>query len=131
MKKIILFVGLSGIVIFITTAINGGTFDALICAIDPGFSYTSKNQTLGDIYNCISKGGKWGIAGMSGCRCFNKAKDVNKPCSSWEKDCEGLCLAPKNAKEGEKVVGKCSKYDLMFGCHSLVEDGKAVSICSD
>ncbi len=123
MKKIILlilFVCLLGIVALI---LNTFSISSFFCAKKP--------EPLEAIYNCISKGGKWGSFGMSReCRCNNKTKDANRPCSTWG-DCEGLCLAPENAKEGGEVVGKCSKYDLMPGCRSIVEDGKAVGICLD
>jgi len=81
---------------------------------------------------CISKGGEWKLAGLAlDERCFIKMKDANKDCSNSD-DCEGTCLAPEKCRLGDKVVGKCSEYDLTLGCHSRVEGGKAMPVlCID
>lgn len=124
MKKIILFVCLLALILFVLVlnSLKNGTLSSLLCA--------TEIKSSGAIYSCVSKGGKWGSSGKAGCRCFEKTKDANKSCTA-NKDCEGECLAPENSKEGENILGKCSEYSPTFGCHSVVKDGKVMTICLD
>lgn len=110
------------LIAFSFNSLKNGTLSSFLC--------TTEIKSSGAIFNCIRKGGKWGAVGKTGCGCFNKTSDANKSCSA-NKDCEGECLAPENAKEGEDVIGKCSRYGPTFGCHSVVKEGKAVTICLD
>lgn len=117
MKKILLFVCL-----LVIAALILNSFFSLPCA--------ANIKSSGAIFNCISQGGKWKSGGKSGCGCFNQTNDAGKLCLS-NKDCQGECLAPENAKDGESVTGKCSKYGWTAGCHPIIEGGKAVTICVD
>lgn len=74
-----------------------------------------------DKKDCEAKGGtydKYGIAQIY--QCNLPATDEGEECTSSEQ-CEGLCLAD----------GTCSKDTINFGCHDILEDGKAVTICID
>lgn len=93
---------------------------------------SSKDNTNKDEKECFSKGGEWKIAGLdlTG-RCFIKMKDAGKECLS-SKNCGGTCLAPEDAKPGEKVTGKCSEYNITLGCNSSVYNGKVEpALCAD
>ena len=79
--------------------------------------------------------GQWGMAPVKSCRC--PTADAGCACSRAG-DCEGACLAPIGAGEGDRgtceglTQGTCSSVRPVFGCHCFFnEDGKASGICID
>jgi hypothetical protein len=58
----------------------------------------------------------WGILGREWCNCGTK--DAGQPCDD-ERDCEGACLAIKDATPRDKP-GVCAPRKTMFGCRSYV-----------
>ncbi|HYF61523.1 MAG TPA: hypothetical protein VD886_01835 [Herpetosiphonaceae bacterium] len=82
---------------------------------------------------CRQKGGAWGAQGMQGTlMCNLPAADAGQRCTGSEQ-CEGLCMAAPAAtpEPGGEVAGKCSPRQIVFGCHTLVEDGRIVRSCRD
>jgi hypothetical protein len=77
---------------------------------------------------CNAQGGNWTTLGLSYPGkpkiCDLKASDAGKACAD-SKHCQGICLAFKDAKLGEKVVGQCSPYLSNFGNVVHVENGRA------
>lgn len=82
---------------------------------------------------CLAVGGNWIHLGLPGTpkRCDLKAKDGGKSCTD-SSQCQGECMAPSGASEGQKMNGACSDYILNFGCARRVENGKVgIEICAD
>lgn len=82
--------------------------------------------------DCETSGGNWSTGGfdLSG-RCFIRTKDAGKACTD-KSDCEGGCLAPNGSKEGDNVIGQCSKSNWVIGCNATVEKGRVTpTLCID
>jgi len=82
---------------------------------------------------CLARGGNWTHIGLPGMpkRCDLKATDGGKKCTD-SSQCEGECMAPEAAQEGDTIEGSCSEYILVFGCKRFVEDGRVgMTICAD
>ncbi|MEM4245451.1 MAG: DUF333 domain-containing protein [Candidatus Nanoarchaeia archaeon] len=91
----------------------------------PGDSKIAVPTTEGE---CTSLGGKWGRFGLADYeRCNLPTKDADKFCTDGG-DCEaGLCVSESPGG----ITGKCPAWKLNFGCMSIVENGKSISICID
>jgi hypothetical protein len=78
--------------------------------------------------DCKTRGGNWTTLGLSYPGkpkiCDLKASDAGKVCTD-SKHCQGICLAPDDARIGVKAVGQCSPYLSNFGNVVHVENGRA------
>jgi len=67
---------------------------------------------------CTARGGNWTVLGLPGRQepkvCDLKASDSGKICTD-SAECEGMCMAPTDARVGKRSVGQCSPYLLNFG----------------
>jgi hypothetical protein len=89
---------------------------------------------------CKSKGGIWGIIGLSKEeKCNLPTSDSGKICSDSE-ECKGSCIAEVSEKEykslrgGDSKIqrkGKCSEYEINVGCLPFVNKGSIHMICVD
>ncbi len=80
---------------------------------------------------CLARGGSWTQLGRAPVKqCLLRTRDAGKTCSGREQ-CEGLCLAPDGAVDGDRVEGTCSVDTNRFGCRSLVRDGVVTTLCVD
>ena len=97
-------------------------------------------QKLGPtaLADCLSKGGRVDIAGMSGNEmCVLPFSDAGKACRG-SKDCLGACLLDEKRWTGMRVgpntavVGRCQPTNYPYGCFTLVENGSVQSsMCID
>lgn len=86
---------------------------------------------LCDAARCRSAGGECALAGrVCPSVCVRRSTDSGKACRARE-DCEGQCLAPENAANGQRVVGRCSSLRWNAGCFKAMRDGVAAEICVD
>ena len=87
--------------------------------------------------NCLSKGGKVNMAGLSmNEMCEIPFADAGKVCRG-SKDCLGACWLdqkqwPSDVGPNTKVVGKCQPTNFPYGCYTTVENGHIQEgICVD
>jgi len=59
-----------------------------------------------------------------------RSTDFGKPCTTRE-DCQGQCLAPAAAENGQRVTGSCSPLLWNVGCFKSMRDGVVAEICVD
>jgi hypothetical protein len=86
---------------------------------------------LCDAARCRSMGGECALAGrVCPSACVRRSTDSGKACTARE-DCEGQCLAPASAENGQRVAGRCSPVLWNAGCFKSVRDGLAAQICID
>ena len=84
-----------------------------------------------DAARCRGKGGECAPAGrVCPSACVRRSTDSGKACKARE-DCEGQCLAPATAENGQRVAGRCSPLLWNAGCFTSVRDGVAAKICVD
>ena len=119
MKKIVVFILILSIVFLVGISGCGKPNDPEI----------QENKTL--IQDCKANGGLWWFND----HCINATKDFGKGCNDSD-ECEGGCLSTIELLRGEMNYtspGECSQYkEVLGGCHSFVEDGKATGeICID
>ncbi len=72
--------------------------------------------------SCAQKGGKW-MRGNVGYFCNYPARDAGMSCTDGEQ-CEGECLVVGR-------LGKCSDYSVLFGCITVLENGRQLGKCID
>ena len=81
---------------------------------------------------CLAAGGSWTTLGLpypdKPKMCDLKTTDSGKSCEASDQ-CQGVCLAPKNAPEGSKAAGSCSTYLTEWGCYFVVEQNEVQRIC--
>ena len=82
---------------------------------------------------CRSCNGSWGIHGLGDVvSCICRTRDAGKVCKDGL-DCEGECEVVEGKVEVTEAgppprgyfVGKCTEFDLVFGCRRLLMDGAA------
>lgn len=95
---------------------NGGT-PVESEQIAPGETETAKS--------CQSKGGEWQRRYI-GYFCNYPANDAGKSCTDGSQ-CAGDCIV----EEPGVKQGRCSDYQVVYGCTTLMKDGKALGICID
>ena len=96
----------------------------------PPYEYPA---TISSQEQCEALGGRWGPGGfLQEHRCLLKMKDAGKTCHD-NNDCESACVAPNNARAGDRVAGHCFEYnDVRGGCRAYVENGRAKpEVCID
>jgi hypothetical protein len=82
--------------------------------------------------DCRACNGEWGIHGLAqtpSCNC--RMKDAGKRCRDGT-ECQGLCIGA-DTPERQVVdkgppargffVGRCSKFETVYGCYRPIEDG--------
>jgi hypothetical protein len=80
---------------------------------------------------CRACNGEWGVHGLmevQSCRCHTR--DAGKRCKDGL-ECEGECVLQSGATEVVEpgpprrgyFVGRCSEFDVLFGCYPLLTDG--------
>ncbi len=69
---------------------------------------------------CEAAGGTM-VIGLAGPQCARPEPDAGKACND-SKDCSGVCLAETRS---------CSPVTPFFGCHDVLQGGKAVGLCID
>jgi hypothetical protein len=86
---------------------------------------------LCDAARCRGAGGECAPAGrVCPSACVRRSTDPGKACTARE-DCQGQCLAPANAQNGQRVTGSCSPLLWNAGCFKAVRGGLAAEICVD
>ena len=82
--------------------------------------------------DCKACNGDWGIHGLGqtpSCNC--RTKDGGKRCRDGT-ECQGLCIGADNPErqvvdKGPPArgffVGRCSKFETVFGCYRPIDDG--------
>jgi hypothetical protein len=82
--------------------------------------------------DCKACNGDWGIHGLAqtpSCNC--RTKDGGKRCRDGT-ECQGLCIGADNPErqvvdKGPPArgffVGRCSKFETVFGCYRPIDDG--------
>jgi hypothetical protein len=86
---------------------------------------------LCDAARCRGAGGECAPAGrVCPSACVRRSTDSGKACTARE-DCQGQCLAPANAENGQPVAGRCSPLLWNAGCFKSVREGLAAKICVD
>ena len=87
----------------------------------------AKPQVPTNEADCLQRGGAWTTLGLpmpgKAKVCDLKTKDAGKSCTD-SKQCEGVCLADKDAEEGASTAGACSAYVAEFGTYKRVTAGK-------
>ena len=78
---------------------------------------------------CKSLGGTMQPQGMSGClSCVQQYSDGGKACRDGS-ECQGYCKGwmDMDKTKGGDFVGECAYDDSIFGCYTIIEEGKQVS----
>ena len=78
---------------------------------------------------CQSIGGTMQPQGMSGCfSCTHNYSDGGQVCTDGS-ECQGDCRGwiDMDKAEGGDFVGECAYDDSIFGCYTVIEEGKQVS----
>ena len=85
-----------------------------------------------DAVTCREKGGNWSQQGLLGgpLVCDLKTSDAGVACHD-SKECEGLCLVPKDSKDDSPASGACSSFVRNYGCFKFAENGVVRGICAD
>lgn len=90
-------------------------------------TFASKTATAKEQAACEKAGGKVQPIGMAqSLACIYQLGDAGQGCGDDE-ECLGQCVLPKDKpepKHGEPAVGSCSATNNIFGCKSLVKNGK-------
>lgn len=82
---------------------------------------------------CRACKGEWGVHGLAqALTCLCRTHDAGKACKDGL-ECEGECDASEGKTEVTDpgpprrgyFVGKCTEFDLVFGCRKLIMDGTA------
>lgn len=86
---------------------------------------------LCDAARCQSAGGECALAGrVCPSACVRRSTDSGKACTARE-DCQGQCLAPASAENGQRVAGRCSPILWNAGCFKSMRGGVTAEICID
>lgn len=89
--------------------------------------FASKTATAKEKAACEKAGGKVQPIGMAQSHaCIYQLGDAGQGCGDDE-ECLGQCVLPKDKpepKHGTPAVGSCSATNNIFGCKSLVKNGK-------
>jgi hypothetical protein len=95
----------------------------LVLALAACVGAAAGSLSKADLEECTAKGGRVGIAGLSGNEmCVLPAPDAGKACAKAS-DCAAWCEADTRT---------CAKEMYPFGCRSyLTETGEVESICVD
>jgi hypothetical protein len=88
---------------------------------------------LSEKLSCTLRGGELGYGGTSGREiCFKKFTDGGKKCSDGNQCQSKLCISSEISDLGSEVTGTCSQKTPLFGCHSIIINGKAErTLCAD
>ena len=82
---------------------------------------------------CSTCNGSWGVHGLGDvASCICRTHDAGKTCKDGL-DCEGECEVVEGKVEVTQpgppprgfFVGKCTEFDIVFGCRKLLMDGVA------
>jgi len=78
---------------------------------------------------CQSIGGTMQPQGMAGCfSCVQQYSDGGQVCTDGS-ECQGDCRGWMDMEqtEGGEFAGECAYDDSIFGCYSIIKEGKQVS----
>lgn len=83
--------------------------------------------------DCLARGGDVRRVGISRTQtCVETFEDAGAECLG-SRDCQGECiLRDVDLTQGQSAVGTCSIDSALFGCYTIIEEGKSQgSICVD
>lgn len=93
---------------------------------------------VSDWPTCVLRGGQW-HRGFVRDYCALPTHDGGRSCSDT-RDCDGVCLAPEGRStplvsttsvSPHPLIGICSAYDDIRGCHTHIQNGALVQVCRD
>lgn len=92
----------------------------------------SQPPTEAETRACADADGDVVRAGLLGqFHCRQALPDAGRACTGRQ-DCAGECLAPDTAPPGAPAAGACQAQTPLFGCYSVIEDGRATPpLCVD